>query len=157
MLNWNQAVAWMEHPLAWTFGLVFALKTGRARTSPAVAAAQMIPRRLAPANPAGRVEKLVFFFCAASLTSRDGGLPVSHRRAVEFWVTAQPPAIAGFALAAPCQFSSCDILRWAFLSQPAAFPSHLASPGARAAHANSLVRRSYLLNRRFPGTAPLPA
>lgn len=116
----------------------------------------MIPCRLAPANPAGGMEKLVFFFCAASLTGRDGGLPVSHRRAVEFWVTAQPRAIAGFALAAPCQLSSCDILRWAFLSQPTAFPSHLASPGARAADANGLVRRSYLLKRQFPGTAPHP-
>lgn len=89
----------------------------------------MLPCHLAPANPAGQMEKLVFFFCAASLTGRDGGLPVSHWRAVEFWVTAQPLAIAGFALAVLCQFSSCDILRWAFLSQPTSFPSHLTSPG----------------------------
>lgn len=98
----------------------------------------MLPRHLAPANPAGQMEKLVFFFCAASLTSRDGGGVLGSRwRAVEFWVTAQPLAIAGFALAVRRQFSSCDILRWAFLSQPTSFPSHLASPGDRAADANA--------------------
>lgn len=86
---------------------------------------------LHPANPAGQMEKLVFFFCAASLTSRDGwGGRCSRFLTVEFWVTAQPLAIAGFALAVRCQFRSCDILRWAFRSQPTSFPSHLTSAGA---------------------------
>lgn len=37
-----------------------------------VAAPRMLPCCLAATNPAAQMEKLLFFFCASSLTSRDG-------------------------------------------------------------------------------------
>lgn len=94
-----------------------------------VAAPRMLPCCLAATNPAAQIEKLLFFFCASSLTSRDGGSWVLTGGAVEFWVRAQPLAVAGFALAVVCQFGFCDILT--------TFPSHLPSLWALATDANS--------------------
>lgn len=73
-------------------------------------------------------EEEVFPCCAACLTQPGRGLLVSHWGSVEFWVTAQPQATAGSALAILCQFRSHNVLQWVifhlfFQRQPVFHPA----------------------------------
>lgn len=75
-----------------------------------------------------RKEEEVFYCCLASLAQPWWGLLVLHCGSVEFWVTAQPQATAGCALAILCCFCPCDISHWVifhlfFKRQPVLHPA----------------------------------